>query len=60
MIFSVGGDDVGVFFPVVVTFNGQGCLAGVQLARAERVGGGEEEIAFSQDAVVSVDEYLVV
>ena len=64
MIFTVGGDDVGVFFPVNVTFNGQGSLAGIAVRRAEKAGGsGEgqgEEVAYSVDALVAVEEYLVV
>ena len=64
MIFSVGGDDAGVFFPVNVTFNGQGSLAGIAVRRAEKTGGGGEgqgeEVAYSMDAIVAVEEYLVV
>ncbi|RDB30672.1 Coatomer subunit delta [Hypsizygus marmoreus] len=59
IIFTVGGDDTGAFFPVEVTFNGQGSLAGVGVASVSKIGGGEDP-AFSVDAVVTTDEYLVV
>ncbi|KAG6891634.1 hypothetical protein C0992_001320 [Termitomyces sp. T32_za158] len=59
MIFTVGGDDASAFFPVQVTFVGQGSLAGVGVASVSQVGG-ESVPAFSVDAVVSTEEYLVV
>ena len=54
----MGGDDVGVFFPVKVAFVAQGSLAGIGVARVTRVPGGEE-VVFSSDAVVGVEEYVV-
>ena len=56
--FSVGGDDVGAFFPVRVAFVAQGSIAGVRLASVARVDG--EEVPFSEDASVVVDSYTVV
>ncbi|KAG6845568.1 hypothetical protein H0H87_007247 [Tephrocybe sp. NHM501043] len=58
MIFTVGGDDASAFFPVQVSFIGQGSLAGVGVASIGKIGGGEDP-AFSVDAVVSTEEYLV-
>ena len=59
LIFSVGGVDTGVFFPVEVSFVGQGSLAGVGVERVEKIGEGDAP-EFSVDAIVGVDEYLVV
>lgn len=59
IIFAVGGDDPGAFFPVQVTFAGQGSLAGVGVASVSKIAGGEDP-EFSVDAVVTTDEYLVV
>lgn len=59
LIFTVGGDDPGAFFPVKVTFNGQGSLAGIDVASISKVGGGDNP-AFSVDASVTAEEYLVV
>lgn len=56
--FSVGGDDVGAFFPVKVAFVAQGSLAGIELAKVTRVSGGEE-VVFSSDAVVTTEEYVM-
>ncbi|KAF9220385.1 hypothetical protein BS17DRAFT_350144, partial [Gyrodon lividus] len=56
--FTVGGDDVGTFFPVRVSFVAQGSLAGIGIANVTRVNGGEE-VAFSSDAIVNTEEYLV-
>ena len=55
--FSVGGDDAGTFFPVKVTFAAQGSLAGISVASVELVDGGA--VTFSQEAVVSVENYVV-
>lgn len=64
MIFTVGGDDTGLFFPVSVRFNGQGSLAGVGVSKVEKiVGSGEtdgEEVTHSVDMILGVEEYLVV
>ncbi|OBZ79691.1 Coatomer subunit delta [Grifola frondosa] len=57
--FTVGGDDPGAFFPVQVAFVGQGSVAGVRLASVTRVDNGEE-VVFSEDATVTVDNYTVV
>ena len=59
MIFNVGGVDVGVFFPVEVTFIGRGCVSGVAVSSVEKVDGSEAP-EFSVDAFVSTDEYQVV
>ncbi|KAH8094738.1 hypothetical protein BXZ70DRAFT_992132 [Cristinia sonorae] len=57
--FSVGGDDTSAFFPVNVSFVGHGSLAGVHLASVTRVDDGEE-VTFSEDASVAVENYSVV
>ncbi|CAL1694674.1 unnamed protein product [Somion occarium] len=57
--FSVGGDDPGAFFPVKVSFVGQGSMAGVRIASVTRVDNGEE-VVFSEDASITVDSYSVV
>lgn len=59
LIFNVGGADVTAFFPVDVSFIGQGSLAGVEVASVSRIDGapGPE---YSVDALVTADEYLVV
>ncbi|KAG6864250.1 hypothetical protein C0991_011070 [Blastosporella zonata] len=59
MIFTIGGDDVSAFFPVQVSFVGQGSLAGVGVASVSKIAGGDDP-AFSVDAVVATEEYLVV
>jgi hypothetical protein len=61
-MFTVGGDDVAAFFPVEVSFVGQGCLAGVGVGSVQKIGGGEggEEVKWSMDKLVVADEYLVV
>lgn len=60
LIFTVGGDDAEAFFPVVVKFNGQGSLAGLGVASVSRVNGGGDDPAFSVDAIVTAEEYLVI
>ncbi|KAI0652552.1 hypothetical protein C8Q79DRAFT_1100874 [Trametes meyenii] len=57
--FSVGGDDTGVFFPVKVSFVGEGSVAGVHLASVTQVDGGDE-VTYSEDATVVVENYTVV
>ncbi|KAF8971900.1 hypothetical protein BDZ97DRAFT_1152820 [Flammula alnicola] len=59
LIFNVGGVDVGAFFPVEVSFIGQGSLAGVAVASVDKVNG-DEAPEYSVDAFVTADEYLVV
>src|ERR1700729_1652988 len=48
--FTVGGDDAGAFFPVKVSFVGQGSMAGITAANVTRVDNGEEAV-FSADSV---------
>lgn len=60
LIFTVGGDDAGAFFPVDVKFTGQGSLAGLDIVSVSRVNGGGDDPAFSVDRMITVDEYLVV
>ncbi|KAG0706659.1 hypothetical protein DFH29DRAFT_136012 [Suillus ampliporus] len=57
--FSVGGDDPSMFFPVRVSFVGRGSIAGVGVDAVSRVDGGEAP-AFSVDAVVTTEDYLVI
>ena len=57
--FTVGGDDAGAFFPVQVTFVGQGSVAGVIPATVSRVDSGEE-LVFSVDSLVNTDNYVVI
>jgi len=59
LIFNVGGDDAGAFFPVDVSFVGKGSLAGVNVASIAKTAGGDVE-TFSVDSLLTVDEYLVV
>ncbi|KAF8890090.1 hypothetical protein BD779DRAFT_1518270 [Infundibulicybe gibba] len=59
LIFTVGGDDTGTFFPVVVTFVGQGSMAGVGVASVSKIAGGDDP-SFSVDSFVTTEEYLVV
>lgn len=59
MEFTVGGDDPGAFFPVKVSFIAQGSTAGVRLATVTRVDS-EEEVVFSEDATVTIENYTVV
>jgi hypothetical protein len=59
LMFNVGGVDVGAFFPVEVSFIGQGSLAGVAVASVDRINGGEAP-EYSVDAFVTADEYVVV
>lgn len=57
--FTVGGDDAGAFFPVQVTFVGQGSVAGIIPATVSKVDNGEE-LSFSVDSLVNTDSYVVV
>jgi hypothetical protein len=57
--FTVGGDDPGSFFPVKVTFVGQGSMAGLRVTSVTQTGNGEE-VVFSEDAVLMSEEYLLV
>jgi coatomer subunit delta len=57
--FTVGGDDASAFFPIKVSFVGQGSLAGITAANVKRVDNEEEEV-FSADAIVTTDSYVVV
>ncbi|KAJ7595944.1 hypothetical protein C8J56DRAFT_392150 [Mycena floridula] len=58
LMFTVGGDDAGVFFPVQVDFVAQGSIAGVVVASVSKANG--EASDFSVDSLVTVDEYSVV
>ncbi|KAF7370594.1 Copper P-type ATPase [Mycena sanguinolenta] len=58
LMFTVAGDDPETFFPVRVTFVGQGSLAGVGVASVKSQEG--DEPAFSVDSVVTADGYFVV
>lgn len=55
----MGGDDAGAFFPVQVTFVGQGSVAGIIPATVSKVDNGEE-LSFSVDSLVNTDSYVVV
>ena len=55
----MGGDDVSAFFPVRVSFVGQGSIAGVRVRDVVRVDGGEA-VVFSEDASVSLKGFTVV
>ncbi|KAJ4474424.1 hypothetical protein J3R30DRAFT_3295753 [Lentinula aciculospora] len=59
LIFNVGGDDAGAFFPVEVAFIAKGSLAGVNVASVTKTSG-ESLNSFSVDSLLTVDEYLVV
>ena len=59
LIFNVGGVDVGAFFPVEVSFIGQGSLAGIAVASVNKIDG-SEVAEYSVDALVTSDEYLIV
>ncbi|KAF5385200.1 hypothetical protein D9615_000900 [Tricholomella constricta] len=59
MVFTVGGDDASAFFPVEVTFVGEGSIAGIGVASVSKISGGDDP-AFSVDAIVTTEEYLVV
>ncbi|KIK00251.1 hypothetical protein K443DRAFT_679341 [Laccaria amethystina LaAM-08-1] len=61
LMFTVGGDDVEAFFPVEVSFVGQGSLAGVGVGNVQKIGEGEGgEVKWSVDKLVVADQYLVV
>jgi hypothetical protein len=57
--FTVGGDDVGMFFPVAVSFVGQGSVAGIKVASAAKVDG-SGDVTFSMESLVTAEEYHVV
>ncbi|KAH9932095.1 Mu homology domain-containing protein [Epithele typhae] len=56
--FSVGGEDPRAFFPVKASFVAQGSIAGVNVQSVTSVE--DDELEFSEDATVSVDNYAVV
>ncbi|KAF8910297.1 hypothetical protein CPB85DRAFT_1306048 [Mucidula mucida] len=58
MVFNVGGDDAGAFFPVQVRFVGLGSMAGVNIGSVETFAG--EDVPFSVDSMVTVEKYSVV
>jgi len=52
-MFTVGGDDVAVFFPVEVSFVGQGSLAGVSVDNVQKIWEEEGgEVKWSVDKLV--------
>ena len=57
--FAVGGDDVGTFFPVRVSFAAQGSLIGMGIGAVVRADT-NEDVAYSQDVTLETDEYLVI
>lgn len=57
--FTVGGDDIGTFFPVRVAFTAQGSLIGMGIGGVTRADNGED-VVFSQDAILVADDYLVI
>lgn len=59
LVFTVGGDDAGAFFPVEVNFMAKGNLAGIEVASISHIAGGEEAV-FSVDSYISTEEFLVV
>ncbi|KIK63911.1 hypothetical protein GYMLUDRAFT_40121 [Collybiopsis luxurians FD-317 M1] len=59
LVFNVGGDDTGAFFPVDVSFVAKGSLAGVDVASVTKTSG-ENISTFSVDSLLTVDEYSVV
>jgi len=59
LMFTVGGDDVDVFFPVAVNFVAAGSLAGVGIADIVKTTGGDS-VEFSVDRVLTVKDYSVV
>lgn len=59
LVFSVGGDDTGAFFPVLVNFTAKGSLAGIEVASVTHVEGGDEAV-FSVDSYITTEEFLVV
>jgi len=58
LMFTVGGADAEVFFPVKVGFVGQGSLAGVIVGSVEKLDGSETP-DFSIDSYITTDEYSV-
>ena len=59
MEFSIGGVDVSMFFPVRVSFVGQGSIAGIRIASVSRVDTGDD-VVFSEDASVVTQSYTVI
>ncbi|KIL71360.1 hypothetical protein M378DRAFT_214006 [Amanita muscaria Koide BX008] len=59
LVFTVNGDDPGLFFPVKVNFVGQGSIAGINVASATTADTGDEA-PFSVDAHVTAEHYQVV
>jgi coatomer subunit delta len=56
--FTIGGDDVGVFFPVKVSFVGQGSMAGISIAAVNRID--NTEVIYSSESFVTAEDYQVV
>jgi coatomer subunit delta len=59
IIFSVGGDDPGAFFPVDVAFVAQGSMGGVNVASVSKTDG-SGDVEYSVDSVLTVDDFSVV
>ena len=57
--FTVGGHDTGIFFPVTVSFVGQGSVAGIKIASVAKVDS-SGDVTFSVESLVSAEEYHVV
>jgi len=57
--FSVGGDDPSGFFPVKVNFTGLRSLLDISVNEVFQVESGES-VEFSQESLLTTDEYLVV
>ncbi|PVG03229.1 hypothetical protein CPB86DRAFT_793678 [Serendipita vermifera] len=55
---SGAGDDASVFFPVQVTFNAVGSLAGMAIASVQELGSGAE-VAFSTQSLLGVEDFVV-
>ncbi|KAJ3414872.1 Coatomer subunit delta [Chytridiales sp. JEL 0842] len=56
--FTVNSEDVSAFFPISVSFNSNKSLCHVDAAAIQSVAG--QAIAFSQETVVTPDEYVIV
>jgi hypothetical protein len=55
---SRAGDDAGVFFPVQVSFNAVGSLAGMTVASVQEVGSGAD-VTFSTQSLLGVEDFVV-
>jgi coatomer subunit delta len=55
---SGAGDDAGVFFPVQVSFNAVGSLAGMTVTSVQEVGSGAD-VTFSTQSLLGVEDFVV-